>query len=228
MKKQIVFLLAGLVSAGISIAQTTETKPVETPSAKVAKPLKLGYTNVNYILSISPESKVISSQLESTQKQYMKTIDDKKKDLQAKQEAYQKNAQTMLESIRKDKEEEMQNLYNSILSLQESASEDLKKKESDLVKPELDKIYKAINDVAAAEGFSHIFNSDQVLLYADENTDVTSLVLKKLGYKEPSESEKEGALKQTGGAGSPTTPNPSTIKPSGASPTPAKKPAGKK
>jgi outer membrane protein len=182
---------------------------------KAPKPVKIGYTNVNYILRLSPESKVITSQLESTQKQYLKTIEEKKKELEAKQEAYQKNASTMLESIRKDKEDELRNLYNSILNLQETAQEELKKKEEDLVKPELDKIYKAINEVAADYAFTHVFNSDQVLLYADEDSDITTLVMNKLGYKEPSETE------------APKTTAPPAQKPA-TTPQPAKKPAPKK
>jgi outer membrane protein len=169
-------------------AQTavTEVKPATT-EAKTPKPLKIGYTNVNYILSISPASKVIQKQLEETQKQYMKTIEDKNKELEMKFEAYQKGQATMLESIKKDKEEELRNLQRSIQTLQENATEDLRKKENELVKPELDKIYKAVNEVAKANGYTHVLNSDQVLLYADEESDITDLVLDKLGIKAPDE-----------------------------------------
>lgn len=179
------------------------------------KPIKIGYTNVQYILSISPASKVIQKQLEETQKQYLKTIEDKNKELEAKFEAYQKAQATMLESIKKDKEEELRNLQRSIQNLQEGAQDDLRKKENELVKPELDRIYKAVGEVAKANGFTHIFNSDQVLLYAEENTDVTDLVLDKLGIKEP----KEGEVKTDDGTK--TTPAPVKV------PTPLKKPIKK-
>jgi outer membrane protein len=188
-----------------------ETKPAE---AKTPKPVKIGYTNVNYILSISPASKVIQKQLEETQKQYMKTIEDKNKELEAKFEAYQKGQATMLESIKKDKEEELRNLQRSIQTLQENAQEDLRKKENELVKPELDKIYKAVNEVAKANGFTHVLNSDQVLLYAEEESDVTDLVMDKLGIKAPAEGE--------------TGTNPAATKPAPAANTPAKKPVAPK
>lgn len=209
MKNVILVAFASITLSFYTFAQDNQKAP---------KPVKIGYTNVNYILRLSPESKVITSQLESTQKQYLKTIEEKKKELEAKQEAYQKNAATMLESIRRDKEEEMRNLYNSIINLQETAQEELKKKEEELVKPELDKIYKAINDIAIEHGYTHIFNSDQVLLYADEDTDVTTLVMNKLGYKEPSEADTKPA---------PTKQEPAPQKPASGS-QPAKKPAPKK
>ena len=189
------------------MAQTGDNVP------KPAKATKIGYTNVNYVLSVSPASKVIQKQLEETQKQYLKTIEDKNKELETKFESYQKAQATMLESIKKDKEEELRNLQRSIQTLQENAQEDLRKKENDLVKPELEKIYKAVNEVAKENGFSHVLNSDQVLLYADEEYDVTELVMNKLGIKAPAEGDAKEETK---------TPAPS------APSTPARKPMGKK
>jgi outer membrane protein len=220
--KKIAALCILSTSLGLAtMAQTTtgETKPAAT-EAKASKPVKIGYTNVNYVLSISPSSKIIQKQLEETQKQYLKTIEEKNKELEAKFEAYQKGQGTMPEAIKKDKEEELRTLQRSIQTLQENAQEDLRKKEQDLVKPELDKIYKAVNEVAKANGFTHVFNSDQVLLYAEEETDVTDLVLNKLGIEEP----KEGEEKKDEPA---TKPAPSAPKPSGTGTAP-KKPAGKK
>jgi outer membrane protein len=202
-----------------SFAQTaTEVKPA-VQEVKAAKPVKIGYTNVNYVLSISPASKVIQKQLEETQKQYLKTIEEKNKELEAKFESYQKGQGTMPEAIKKDKEEELRTLQRSIQTLQENAQDDLRKKEQELVKPELDKIYKAVNEVAKANGFTHVFNSDQVLLYAEEETDITDLVLKKLGIEEP----KEGEEKKDETGIKPVSPSPA--RPAGGMP---KKPGSRK
>ena len=174
------------VSLAYSIQAQTglEVKPA-TMEAKAPRPVKIGYTNASYILSISPASKVIQKQLEETQKQYLKTIEDKSKEFETKLESYQKGQSTMLESIKKDKEDELRNLQSSIENLQRNAQEDLRKKENELVKPELDKIYKAVNEVAKANNFTHVFNSDQVLLYAEEESDLTDMVMNKLGIKAP-------------------------------------------
>jgi outer membrane protein len=181
MNKNAAIWLLSLSLGFQAFAQTGDSVP------KASKAPKIGYTNVNYVLSVSPASKVIQKQLEETQKQYLKTIEDKNKELETKFEAYQKAQATMLESIKKDKEDELRNLQRSIQTLQENAQEDLRKKENDLVKPELEKIYKAVNEVAKEQGFTHVLNSDQVLLYADEEFDVTELVMDKLGIKAPAE-----------------------------------------
>jgi len=177
-------IAAATFSFSANAQVSPEPKPATTES-KTGKPVKIGYTSVNYVLSVSPASKIIQKQLEETQKQYMRTIEDKNKELETKFEAYQKGQATMLESIKKDKEDELRNLQKSIQTLQENAQEDLRKKETELVKPELDKIYKAVNEVSKANDFTHVFNSDQVLLYAEEQSDITDLVMAKLGIKLP-------------------------------------------
>jgi outer membrane protein len=213
-----------IVATALSLSAKAQLSPESKPASaevKTAKPVKIGYTNVNYVLSISPASKVIQKQLEETQKQYMKTIEDKNKELEAKFEAYQKGQATMLESIKKDKEEELRNLQRSIQTLQENAQEDQRKNENDLVKPELDKIYKAVNEVSKANDFTHVFNSDQVLLYAEEQSDITDLVLDKLGIKAPAAGETKMEEPKTAPATNPA-PKPATM------PSPAKKSGGKK
>jgi len=195
MKKAAIWFIVGATSLVSSFTFAQEVKSTIP---------QIGYTNVNYILSESPETKAITSQLESAQKQYMKTIEDKSKELEEKTAAYQKAQATMLESIKADKESELRNLYNSIKTLEQNASEDLKKRENELVKPELDKIYKAIEEVAKEKGFTHVFNSDQVLLYAVEDSDVTNLVIEKLGYKKAGAAKPAETMPKT----TPSTPAP--------------------
>jgi len=211
-----------IVATALSLSANAQVSPESKPAtaeSKVGKPVRIGYTNVNYVLSISPASKIIQKQLEETQKQYMKTIEDKNKELESKFEAYQKGQATMLESIKKDKEDELRTLQRSIQTLQENAQEDLRKKENELVKPELDKIYKAVNEVSKANDFTHVFNSDQVLLYAEEQSDITDLVLDKLGIKAPAPGETKVEDSR------PTTPTSPKTSPGS---TPAKKSGNKK
>ena len=59
---------------------------------------------------------------------------------------------------------------------------DLSKRREDLYKPILEKVNKAMQDVAKENGYLLVFDtSTQVLLYADETLDVTKLVNAKLG-----------------------------------------------
>ena len=59
-----------------------------------------------------------------------------------------------------------------------------------MLTPAIEKIGKAIQAVAEENGYTHIFSAGSpgidVLLYADEESDVTKLVLQKLGIDPPS------------------------------------------
>jgi len=142
---------------------------------------KIGFTNVNNILGINPATHLIQKQLEVYQQQLLKTIEDKNNEFERKSQAYQNEQSNLSESIKKIKEDELRDLLWNIQSLQESSSEDLQKKETDLLKPELEKIYSAVNKIASSNGFTLILNSDEDLLYANENTDITAAILFTLG-----------------------------------------------
>jgi outer membrane protein len=62
-----------------------------------------------------------------------------------------------------------------------------------LLQPAYDKIQGAINDVADENGYTHVFSSDAgafaILLYAKDESNITDLVLKKLGIEPPAEEE---------------------------------------
>ena len=225
--------LSALAQQGTPATTTQVTPPATTTQAQAPSSatgvIKLGYTNVQYLLAASPQTKVIKSQLETASKQYEKAIQDKIKELEEKFAAYQKNEGTMMESIKQDNQSELCNLEQSIRTLQENAQGELKNKESELVKPELDKIYAAINDVAKDNGFTFIFNSDQVLLYAAEGADATPLVLKKLGYPEPKDEEptRPNAAAGNGNAAPKAAPAPAPSGKPGSAPSPSGK-KGKK
>ncbi len=201
------FTLAAALTLGLfaaAQAQTPTTAPATTPAVVTSAPvtastgpMKIGYTNVNYLLMASPQTKVIKSQLETASKQYEKAIQDKMKEMEDKYAAYQKNEATMMESIKQDKQNELRSLESSIRTLQENASTELKQRENDLVKPELDKIYEGINATAKENGYTFVLNSDQVILYSAEGNDISDLVLKKLGYPKPTETMDAEPAKST-------------------------------
>lgn len=61
------------------------------------KPLKIGYTNVEYILSLLPEAKRIESELKTFEKQLKNQLEAKMANFQEKLEAFQKGHATMTE-----------------------------------------------------------------------------------------------------------------------------------
>ncbi len=157
--------------------------------------LKIGYTDVDYILSAMPEAKQIESELTDYSRQLETQLDSKMQDFQTKAADYQKNAQTWLPEIRADKEQELQSLQQSIQKFQADAENSLQKKQMQLLQPVYDKIQKAIDQVREENGYSFILSARQgmvsILLSADEQYDVSELVFAKLGVQPPAEATTE-------------------------------------
>jgi len=179
------------------------------------QPLKIGYTNVEYILLQLPESKQIESELKTHSTQLENQLQAKYTEYQTKVDAYQKSAATMDKTIRDDKEKELMNMNNSIQEFQRTAQASLQSKEKSLVDPVIAKIDKAIKDVAKESGYTYVI-SNQALLAGPEGGDISPLVLRKLGV-DPSKVQPE--------------PAPAAASPAAATPTvktPAKSTAKKK
>ncbi len=153
--------------------------------------VKIGYTNVEYILSNLPESKQIQADLKDYQQQLSTQLESKTKDFQAKVADFQQNMENMIPEVRADKEQELQNLRQSIEKFNNDAQTSLQRKQGELLQPAFDKIQKAIDEVAKANGYTHVLNSGQpdvglnIILYAKEEYNISDLVLKHLGIEPP-------------------------------------------
>ncbi len=151
-------------------------------------PTKIGYTNVDFVISKLPEAKKMQNELEVTKAQLDKAIGDTYKELQEKYEAYQKNGANMTDVIRADKEKELQNLQTRMQEMQSNAQNSLQNKQQTLLEPILTKVNDAIQDVGKENGFLYILNMDAgagttpiILFAASEDNNATNLIFKKLG-----------------------------------------------
>ena len=156
----------------------------------ISQDLKIGYTNVEYILTFLPETKQVQSEVSAYGTQLQNQLQSKITDFQSKADVFQKSAATMTDLIRADKQEELQNLQASIQKFQAEAQTSIAQREADLFKPLFEKISNAINVVSERENFTHVFSAGvpgvDVLLYAKPTDDISNLVLAELGIDPPS------------------------------------------
>ena len=168
-------LAAALLTAG-TLAAT---------SAQAQAPLKIGYTDVQYVLAQMPESKQIESELKTYNGQLEAQLKSKSSELETKYKAYQAGEATMTDVVKADKQKELQGMQQSIQEFQQSAQQSLQQKQQTLLKPALDKLQKNIDAVATENGYTYVFNSDgggsPLLLHAPKEGDISDLVLKKMG-----------------------------------------------
>jgi outer membrane protein len=148
-------------------------------------PLKIGYTNVDYILSKLPEAKQIESELKTHEEQLGAQLQAKMKEFEGKYKTFMETQESLTPVIRNDKQNELQTLQTNIQKFQQEAEKSLQQKQVELLKPAYDKIQSSIDQVAKENGFTHIFSNDAggvpILLYATEQDDISNLVLVNLG-----------------------------------------------
>lgn len=189
-------------------------------NAQTAASLKIGYTNVEYILAMMPESKSIESQLKTHSTQLEAQLQNMVKEFEAKGEAYQKGASTMTEVVRAAKEKELMGSRSAIEEFQKNAEVSLQKKQQTLLEPAYKKLQQAIDAVSNENGYTYVFNSDAgygtnaILLHAPEDGNISDLVLKKMGITPPAKGAANAtpAVSNTAPAAKATTPAPTTSK----------------
>jgi len=145
---------------------------------------KFGYLNSASILSELPEVKQMRSNLEGLQAQLEKKGKQMVTEYQAKEkDATTKKSRGELSPLEEEKVmKELQDKQNEIVKYQSDSQKKLSDKEQELLKPILEKVNTAINEVAKENGLQFVFDSSTgVILYADETQDVSEMVKTKLG-----------------------------------------------
>jgi len=177
--KKIVSLFAALL-LGISSLYAKD----QLPGAQLP-PLKIGYINFEYILKLLPDLKAAQSELSSLEKQLNKHLAAKFEDYQKKEEAYKKGSKTADESARKQQKLELQQLERNIRQFQLESSEKLNNKHTNLISPIYNKVQDTVAQVAQDHGYTYVLNTSlegvPILLYADEEHNISDRVLRKLG-----------------------------------------------
>ncbi|MCR9015221.1 OmpH family outer membrane protein [Aquiflexum gelatinilyticum] len=154
-----------------------------------AQELKIGYTNVELLMDLMPEMEQIAADVQDYQAQLQTNIQTKAQDFQRKVQAYQQAAPTMTEDARAAKEQELQKLQQDLQKYEQDAQVSYQNKLQELLAPVQQKVFNAINAVAAENNYSHVFSESAgqspILLYTRDEDKFTELVLAKLGIELP-------------------------------------------
>jgi outer membrane protein len=157
---------------------------------------KIGFADWGYIMENMPEAKAMQTELQTHGSQLENSLKAKQADLQAKYDAFTKLPATTPDAIKLDKQRELQTLDESLQKFSADAQTSMQKKQADLMTPILDKIQKNIEIVAKEQGYTFIINPDlggemtSILLYADDQFDISNAVLKKMGITPPPTAQK--------------------------------------
>ncbi len=145
---------------------------------------KFGYINSQEIISGMPEVKEANADIETLKQQLQKkgqemiaAFQTKYQSLEERQSKGEISPKQLEVEAAKLKDEEQK-----IMEYEQTSQQRIMQKGEALFKPIQDKVNQAIKDVAAENKYTYIFDASiGIILYADESTDITTLVKSKLG-----------------------------------------------
>jgi outer membrane protein len=143
-----------------------------------------GYCNSRALLLEMPEMAQATSELEVLAKQLQKQGEDMVSKLQAEYTVLEQEiAAGNLSKIQQEEEaKKFQEKQQQLSLFDQEMSLQIQKKEAELLEPILKRLNDAITAVAKENQFQFIFDQGtQMLLFAEQSTDVSSMVKSKLG-----------------------------------------------
>lgn len=153
-------------------------------NAMAQKTVKLGHINSNDLMQIMPGRDSAQSTLQAEVADLENTLKTMQSELETRYNDYMEKQNQMSDLIKQTRQRELQDMGARIEEFQKNAQKQLQDRESELLKPIIDRAKKAIEDVAKENGYTYVFDAGVgALLYSQDSDDIMPLVKKKLGLK---------------------------------------------
>lgn len=149
---------------------------VQTMSAQA----KIAHVDVAELTSKMPAVLDAQKQLQKLSETYDADYKAMLTEYQGKVDKYDKEGATVTDAVNQTRQTEVQDMVKRINDFRENAQKELQKKESDLMKPLLEKVKASIEKVGKAKGFQYVLNSETLLLA--DGVNITADVKKDLGF----------------------------------------------
>jgi outer membrane protein len=147
---------------------------------------KYAVINTKYILEKIPEYKEADKKLKELGDQWQAEIDQKQMTLDKMYKNYEAEQFMLSEELKKKREDELFIKEKELRDLQKKRfgyEGDLFKERQKLVKPIQDKVYNAVQKIAAARSYDFILDKSEgiTIIFADPKLDKSDDVLRQLG-----------------------------------------------
>lgn len=149
---------------------------------------KIGYVSSEAIMKQLPDAQDAQKQIDALVAEWQNELNKMQQDWQKKYDDYEKRKLILTEQRRVEMERELRDSDQKIIDFRNKKfgqNGDLFSKQSELMKPVQDRVFKAIQDVAVEDGYDYIFDKsgEILLMYANSKYDLTKKVLEKLNVK---------------------------------------------
>ncbi|AZI67192.1 OmpH family outer membrane protein [Kaistella daneshvariae] len=145
----------------------------------VAKAQKVAMMDYEVVLAAMPETKKMTNDLDVFSKTKGDELQKQAEAFQKEVQQYQADAPKLTEAQRTAKEADLQKKQQNLQQIQQTAQNDLAQRRDAAVKPIIDKLNKAVEKVAKANGYDFIIDGS-ALIYKG-GPDATPAVKKELG-----------------------------------------------
>ena len=149
---------------------------------------KYAVVDTRYILDKMPEYRNAQQQLDVMAATWQQQIDSMQTALDRLYREFDAEQVMLTAELKKRKEDQLFNREKELRDLQRKRfgfEGDLFKKRQELVKPVQDKVYNAIQKMAAAKGYDFVLDKSEgiTIIFADPKLDKSDEVLKELGIR---------------------------------------------
>ena len=157
-------------------------------SAFIGNAQKYAIVDTRYILDRLPEYKTAQQQLDVIAATWQLQIDSMQTSLDRMYREFDAEQIMLTAELKKRKEDQLFAKEKELRDLQRKRfgfEGDLFKKRQELVKPVQDKVYNAIQKMAAAKGYDFVLDKSEgiTIIFADPKLDKSDEVLKELGIR---------------------------------------------
>ena len=148
---------------------------------------KFAYVDTDYILTKVPEFIQAEEKINDFTKQWQSEIESGYTEVEQMYRDYQSEQVLLTSDMKLKREEAIISKEKSVQSLQQKyfgTNGELYKKRQELIKPIQDRIFDAVQQLAANNKYSIIFDasSDLIMLYSNPDLDKSDKVLELMGY----------------------------------------------
>ena len=148
---------------------------------------KFAYVDSDYILSKMTEFAQAEEKIDDFSKEWQSEIELAYEEVEQMYRDYQSEQVLLTSEMKTKREEAIMEKEKSVQLLQQKYfgnNGDLYKKRQDLIKPIQDRIFDAIQQLAASNKYSIIFDasSDLIMLYSNPDLDKSDKILELMGY----------------------------------------------
>ena len=142
---------------------------------------KVAHISTDLLISLMPETKALNSELEKLSKTYETELKAEESKLEAKLKKYEAEASSQTDEVNQQRQIEVQQDQQNLYQASQVAREDITKKRNEKLKPILEKAKKAIDDIAAEQGYTYVLEASTLIVA--NGTDLLPAVKAKLGVQ---------------------------------------------